>query len=205
MPRLPPVTRTDRPDGVCSLTAGDATGLPTSTPTRHPACPGVWSPSSARGTMRGGRRPRTAGGPTQGEGGMDEVWGGGPAPAEGGQDGTWAVDLTLASLRASAWRGTNLPKPFCAEVGRRMLLAELEFSEWVLRRVEKVRFERDRSVSREIAIELTVRRDAPVFVDQDGQRCWLVALSVVRGRALGTLDPRAEGGAAIRNLGHRGG
>ena len=78
-----------------------------------------------------------------------------------------------------------------------MLLAQLEYSEWVLRRVEKVEFERDRSVSRRIAIELKVRTDAPVFVDADGEEFWLVPLSSMRRRTLVNLALRSENDEAI--------
>ncbi|MEO7267626.1 MAG: hypothetical protein ABIW49_00255 [Knoellia sp.] len=45
-------------------------------------------------------------------------------------------------------------------------------------------FDRDRSVSRTIEIELLVRRDAPVFVDQDGRQFWLIPLSMMHRRTL---------------------
>lgn len=118
-------------------------------------------------------------------------------------DMEWVLDPTVLSLKESAWRGDKLPSPFCTEVGRRMLLAELEFSEWVLRRVEKVQFERDRSVSRRISIDLSVRSDAPVFVDADGKGHWLVPLSVMRRRTLVNLDLRDEDGRSITMLGLR--
>src|SRR5438270_10551584 len=85
----------------------------------------------------------------------------------------WQLDPTEEGLEGSKWR-TELPTPFCVALGRRLLLAELEFSEWVLRRVEKVAFERDRSVSRAITIDLLVREDAPMFVDRHGRRHWLI-------------------------------
>lgn len=115
----------------------------------------------------------------------------------------WHVDPTLISLQESAWRGDDLPTPFCTEVGRRMLLAELEFSHWVLRRVEKVQFERDRSVSRRLSIDLSVRDDAPVFVDGEGKRYWLVPLSIMRRRTLVNLDLRDEDKRSMTMLGLR--
>jgi hypothetical protein len=114
----------------------------------------------------------------------------------------WPLDPTALALDASAWRQEKeelwdqkegpWDPPFCAELGRRILLAELEFSEWVLRRVEKVEFERDRSVSRRVSIEFRIRDDAPVFVDDDGKRLWLVPLSMMRRRTLVNLDIRDE-------------
>jgi len=101
---------------------------------------------------------------------------------------TWRLDPTDLALKASAWRADVLPDAFCAEVGRRLLLAELEFSEWVLRRVEKVEFERDRAASRLISVEFSIRDDAPVFVDKDGQEYWLVPLSMMRRTTLVNLD-----------------
>jgi hypothetical protein len=110
----------------------------------------------------------------------------------------WELDPTQWSLGQSAWRPPEvLPVSFCPEVGRRMLLAQLEYSEWVLRRVEKVQFERDRSVSREIAIELKIRADAPVFVDEGGEEFWLVPLSSMRRRTLVNLALRSENDEAI--------
>jgi hypothetical protein len=120
------------------------------------------------------------------------------------QPSEWRVDPTLLSLKESAWRDPEtLPSPFCTEVGRRILLAQLEFSEWVLRRVEKVQFERDRSVSRRVSVELSVRHDAPVFVDRDGVPHWLVPLSTMRRRTLVNLDLRDEGDRSITMLGLR--
>lgn len=114
----------------------------------------------------------------------------------------WRIDPTILALRESAWREA-LPRPFCIEVGRRVLLAELEFSEWVLRRVEKVEFERDRNVSRRISIDLCVRADAPIFVDAEGTQFWLLPVSVMRRRTLVNLDIRDEAGESITMLGLR--
>lgn len=105
---------------------------------------------------------------------------------------TWHFDPTDLALAASARPADELPDAFCVEVGRRLLFAELEFSKWVLRRVEKVRFDSDRSVSRRSSIELIVRDDAPVFVDREGERHWLVPLSMMRRRTLVNLDLRDE-------------
>lgn len=116
----------------------------------------------------------------------------------------WPFDPTDLALEASAWRQFKLPDDaFCTEVGRRLLLAELEFSEWVLRRVEKVRFDSDRSLSRRSSIELRVRDDAPVFADRDGKKHWLMPLSMMRRRTLVNLDLRDEKGESIMMPGLR--
>jgi hypothetical protein len=88
------------------------------------------------------------------------------------------------------------------ELGRRLLLAQLEFSDWVLRRVECVRFERDRSVSRTISVEIVVRADAPVFLTANGRRVYLVPLSIMRRRTLVNFKIE-EGGTRLPMLGLR--
>lgn len=116
------------------------------------------------------------------------------------RDHHWALDPTMHALSASALRrarSDDRDPAFCIETGRRLLLAELEFSEWVLRRVEKVDFVRDRTVTRRISIELSVRDDAPVFVDASGKHFWLVPLSVMCRRNLINLDLRDEHGESI--------
>ena len=92
------------------------------------------------------------------------------------------VELALGAS-ADMRRGVR-PAAFCADVGRCLLLAELEFSSWVLRRVERIRFEDDRNVHREMAVELRVRQDAPVFVDEAGNAFWIVPLMMMRRRTL---------------------
>jgi hypothetical protein len=125
-----------------------------------------------------------------------------PAPPRArGLDVAWPVDLVERALRESSHRRTStdptLPEPFCLDVGRRLLLAQLELGDWVLRRVEKVEFQRDRSVTRRISIELLVREDAPVFVDSSGREFWLVPLSLMRRRTLVNLDLHDEQGHSI--------
>jgi hypothetical protein len=78
----------------------------------------------------------------------------------------------------------ELPEAFCAAVGRRVLLAQLDYAEWVLRRVESVSFQEDRAVLRRVTVDLRVRDDAPVFVDEDGEEYWLVPLTLMRRRTL---------------------
>lgn len=114
----------------------------------------------------------------------------------------WDIDPTESALEGSTWR-VQLPGAFCVELGRRILLAQLEFSEWILRRVERVAFERDRSVSREIDIDLLVRPDAPVFVDSTGDRHWLVPLSMMHRRTLVNFHLADEGGTRLTTPGLR--
>jgi hypothetical protein len=119
----------------------------------------------------------------------------------------WILDPTRLALDASTIRRkADAPQPpgaFCLEVGRRLLLAELDFSGWVLRRVEKVEFQQDRSVLRQIAIDIHVRDDAPVFVDRDDCEYWLVPISMMRRRTLVNLDLRDEQDRSITTPGIR--
>src|SRR4051812_9268185 len=99
----------------------------------------------------------------------------------------WHVDPMDDALRVSRLRRESpdpLPGPVPLEVGRRLLLAQLQFSDWVLRRVEKVDFQRDRAVTRQVSIQFLVREDAPVVVDDEGRRFWLVPLSLVHRRTV---------------------
>src|SRR5690242_6287779 len=75
----------------------------------------------------------------------------------------WQMDAVEQALRESTQRqrpDPDLPGPYCVEMGRRLLLAQLEAGDWVLRRVEKVHFERDRCVHRRITVEMRIREDA---------------------------------------------
>ena len=110
----------------------------------------------------------------------------------------WVVDPTAESLQASAWRDPRvLPKPFCIEVGRRVLLAQLQASEWILRRTEKLDLTVEQAVRRTIALEFLVPNSAPVFIDHDGRRLRLVPLSLMRRRTLIGLRMRDEDGRAL--------
>ena len=112
----------------------------------------------------------------------------------------WNADPALLTLEASslsrAAKGgeppPELPLGFCLEVGRRLLLAELQFNEWTLRRVEKVILDRDRSLSRDITVDFCIRPDAPTFRTSDGRRLRLVPLSMMRRRTLVNLSIRSE-------------
>src|SRR5919201_6986202 len=64
------------------------------------------------------------------------------------------ADLALAKARQFAG---GLPDGgYCDECGRRLAIASVQWSDWVVRRVEKVRFRDDRSVNRQISIDLLV-------------------------------------------------
>lgn len=129
-----------------------------------------------------------------------------------GRGGTRYDDLTLdmtddpiaLSLRAhAARRSADVVHPICPDVGRRLLLAEATFSDWVLRRVETVRFEDDRNVVREVTIELRVPDDAPVFGDTEKGRYWLVPLAIMWRRTLVDFAMADEDGRAMTMPGLR--
>ena len=110
-----------------------------------------------------------------------------------------ALQTSARRREPADWR---LPEAWCVEIGRRLLLAELEFSEWVMRRVEKVTLERDRSVFRDIA-GAAIRDDAPVFHSASGGRLRLVPLSMMRRRTLVNLKIRDEHGQTMTMPGLR--
>jgi len=119
----------------------------------------------------------------------------------------WVQDPVNLALQASAEsRGMpheTPPMHLCLELGRRLLLAELQFSDWILRRVESVRFERERSVSRTTSVELVVREDAPIFVTSDQRRVYLVPLTLMRRRTLVNFTMEDESHNRIPMLGMR--
>jgi hypothetical protein len=104
--------------------------------------------------------------------------------------------VTLSLRAHAAHRSSGVTEPMCPDVGRRLLLAETSFSDWVLRRVETVRFQDDRNVVREVTIELRVRDDAPRFGDADGEY-WLVPLAVMWRRTLVDFTMTDEDGKAM--------
>jgi hypothetical protein len=114
----------------------------------------------------------------------------------------WRLDPTKRALELSAWR-TDLPDPLCEELGRRLLLHQLEMSEWILRRVEKVTFERDKGVCRSTAIDLDVPAGAAEVVDDNGVHHWLVPLSVMWRRTLVNLALADEQGQTLTTPGIR--
>jgi hypothetical protein len=126
----------------------------------------------------------------------------------------WKLDPTSESLRLSSIRSSqpdtidsppdvNWPEALCEEIGRSILLAHIEMSQWILRRVEKVSFDRDRSVNRRIDIDLQVRSDLPVCTDSEGCDYWLVPIAVLNRRTLVSLSLRDEDGNAIITPGLR--
>lgn len=112
------------------------------------------------------------------------------------------LDPTESALRLSAWR-SELPSPICLELGRRLLLAQFESSEWILRRVEKTSFDRDRSVTRENDIDFLVRADAPTLIDHNDEEFWLVPLSRLHRRTMVNFAIRDEDGRAVTRPGLR--
>lgn len=96
----------------------------------------------------------------------------------------WQMDPTELALKASTemrepstrengdghYLTDDLPDAFCHRLGTTLLLMQLQFSDWVLRRVEKVSFERDRSVSRRITIEFRIPEDTPEFLLANDER-----------------------------------
>jgi hypothetical protein len=101
----------------------------------------------------------------------------------------------LAKAKAFA-EGQSLAD-FCDDCGRRLALASIRRSDWVVRRVEKVRFRDDRTVNRQISIDFLVREDAPVYEASGGQRFWLVPVSVMRRKTLVNFDLHDEDGHSI--------
>lgn len=117
----------------------------------------------------------------------------------------WSYDPDELLLEASTQKRELdiLPPPLCAEIGRRLLLAELEFGDWVVRRVETVRFERERSVSRKVSVHFVVRPDAPILKLSDGRCMYLVPLSMMRRRTLVNFELKDEDGKRLPLLGLR--
>jgi hypothetical protein len=68
----------------------------------------------------------------------------------------------------------------CRECGRRLLLVFIESSNWVSHRTEHVSFRDDRTVVRDVTVELYVPDQAPIFRGDDGKAYRLIPLSVMR-------------------------
>jgi hypothetical protein len=92
------------------------------------------------------------------------------------------ADLALAKAREFA--ADRPAAGFCDECGLRLARASIQWSQWIVRRVEKVRFRDDRIVNRQISIDLLVREDAPVFQAPGGRRFWLLPVSIMRRKTL---------------------
>ncbi len=92
------------------------------------------------------------------------------------------ADVALA--RAMEFAADASATGFCDECGRRLAVACIQWSDWVVRRTEKVRFHDDRCVNRMISIDFLVREDAPVYQAAGGRRFWLVPVSIMRRKTL---------------------
>lgn len=117
-------------------------------------------------------------------------------------DGEWSLDPTDQALSVSHRRG-KLVDPLCAEIGRRLLLAEMQFNRWMVRRVEKVRFDEDRNVTRRITVDFNVREDAPVVIDRTGARFWIVPITLMRRRTVVNMRITDEYGQVLPTPGIR--
>jgi hypothetical protein len=85
----------------------------------------------------------------------------------------------------------------CDDCGNRLAQAVVGWSDWVVRRVEKVRFRDDRTVNRQISVDFVVRNDAPVFDAGSGRKFWLVPVSIMRRKTLVNFDLRDEKGSSL--------
>jgi hypothetical protein len=133
-----------------------------------------------------------------------------PCSAETWEDAEliWLHDPVKLALDASSEsrkipQNETPPMQLCLELGRRLLLAEFKFSDWILRRVESIRFERERSVSRTTSVEFVIPDDAPIFVTPDDRRLYLVPLSMMRRRTLVNFKMENEDGTRLPMLGMR--
>jgi hypothetical protein len=108
------------------------------------------------------------------------------------------VDPVAVSLaKARDFSGGAPPADFCEKCGCQLARACIHWSDWVLRRTEKVRFSGDRCVNRLISIDFLVREDAPVYQAPGGQRFWLVPVSIMRRKTLVNYYLRDEEGHDI--------
>jgi hypothetical protein len=105
------------------------------------------------------------------------------------------ADLSLAKARDFA-DGTYACD-FCDECGCRLARACIQWSDWVLRRTENVRFSDDRCVNRIISIDLLVREEAPLYRAPGGKPFWLVPVSIMRRKTLVNFYLRDEDGNDI--------
>jgi hypothetical protein len=105
------------------------------------------------------------------------------------------ADLSLAKARGFA--DETYTSDFCDECGCRLARACIQWSDWVLRRTESVRFSDDRCVNRVISIDLLVREEAPLFWAPGGKPFWLVPVSIMRRKTLVNFYLRDEDGNDI--------
>jgi hypothetical protein len=105
------------------------------------------------------------------------------------------ADLSLATARD--FTGETSGRDFCDECGCYLARACIQWSDWVLRRTENVRFSDDRCVNRIISIDLLVREEAPVYQAPGGKPYWLVPVSIMQRKTLVNFYLRDEGGKDI--------
>ncbi|MGD0554303.1 MAG: hypothetical protein ABSA93_04905, partial [Streptosporangiaceae bacterium] len=105
------------------------------------------------------------------------------------------ADLSLAKARDFA--GGTYASDFCDECGCRLARACIQWSDWVLRRTETVRFSDDRCANRIISIDLLVREEAPLYRAPGGKPFWLVPVSIMRRKTLVNFYLRDEDGNDI--------
>lgn len=107
-----------------------------------------------------------------------------------------ALELSLARKYG---REPRKDLELCDDCGSSLARAILGWSDWVVRRVEKMKFRDDRSVNRQISVDLVVRSDAPVFEAQgeDTRRFWLVPISIMRRKTLVNFDLHDEKGNSL--------
>ena len=105
------------------------------------------------------------------------------------------ADLSLAMARDFA--NGEYASDFCDECGCRLARACIQWSDWVLRRTENVRFSDDRCVKRIISIDLLVREGAPLYQAPGGKPFWLVPVSIMRRKTLVNFYLRDEDGNDI--------
>lgn len=103
------------------------------------------------------------------------------------------------------WREDHAPvtgTAACTEVGRRLLMGQLTWGSWILRRVEKVSFISDRRLLRASTIELRVPEFLPTVMAH-GEPHHLVPLTLMRRRTLVNLDLADDNGSSLSLLGLR--
>ena len=105
------------------------------------------------------------------------------------------ADLSLAKARD--FTGETSAGDFCDECGCRLARACIQWSDWVLRRTENVRFYDDRCVNRIISIDFLVLEEAPLYQAPGGKPFWLVPVSIMQRKTLVNFYLRDEDGKDI--------
>ena len=91
----------------------------------------------------------------------------------------------------------------CRDCARRSLLMLIKTSEWVARRVERVRFRDGRTASRQVTVDLMLPQIAPIFRTTDGKQYALVPLTVLRKKTLTNFTIAHGDGAPMSLIGLR--